>query len=324
MPHFRTILARRMREHGILVGGRRVRYGMGCAWIGKAPEAEARATLDAAYAAGYRYFDTSAAYGDSERWLGGFLDAIDRDSVLLASKSRVRGETPEAAADSVRTSIERSLQRLRTDRIDLLQLHDVQSLKHVLADGGVVEVLRQARAAGRIGHYGLATRFHVLLEQATHHGGFETILTFSDFTPIDDAAKMVIALAARRGLGVINASPLCSGLLAGGDPRRTNAGRRSPRRCAIALRFLDFCRRRDVSPIAAALQFPLRQCRIDMNLTGPATPGEVAAGVAALGAELPEDFWRTWRAEAAAADVAPSGLETATPTAPEVPGRLGP
>jgi len=291
-------------EHALQLDGRAVPYGMGCAWVGKLPEDQAVQTLHAAYDAGYRYFDTSEAYGDSEHWVGRFVEQVDRPNIFLATKSHVRGDTPEESAAHVRQNLRRSLERLRTDRLDLFQVHDVQSLKHTFAKGGVLDVLRDAKAQGLIRYCGLATRFHVLLEQATLRGALDTVLTYNDYTPIDDCARMLIGLASKRGKGVINASPLASGLLTGQDPRELPAGQRDPRRCELAVRFGELCRQYDLTPMAAALQYPLKQWRIDMNLTGPATPEQVRAGIEAIRTPIPKQFWAEWRQLRQQTDVA--------------------
>jgi D-threo-aldose 1-dehydrogenase len=84
-------------------------------------------------------------------------------------------------------------------------------------------------------------------------------------------------------------------LLSGKDPHAVPAGARNKRRARGAERFLAHCREHDISPVAAALQFPLRQARIAMNLTGPGTPQEVRDGIEALQTPIPAEFWRAWR-----------------------------
>ena len=278
--------------------GRSIAYGMGCAWLGRSDDqAGIQAdiqTLEAAYDAGFRYFDTSAAYGDSELRLGQFIPRVARDSLFIATKSGIPPQlSPGEAAVFVQQSLARSLERLHTDHIDLFQIHDVGTLEQVLAEHGVLEVLLEARRQGVIRYYGLATRHHVLLEVATRRGDFDTILTYSDYTPLDQSAGPLIALASARGVGVINASPLSSGLLTGRDPREIGAPAHTDqdRRRQRAIQFYDLCQQFNTPVLAAALQFPLSNPNVDITLTGPASVAEVTAGVRALETPVPPGLW---------------------------------
>ena len=102
------------------------------------------------HAAGVNYIDTARGYTVSEEYIGYALDGIRQDFVL-ATKSMAR--TKEAMA----ADIETSLRNLRTDYIDLYQIHNPseQDLETVQAPGGALEALLEAKAAGKIGHIGI-------------------------------------------------------------------------------------------------------------------------------------------------------------------------
>ena len=99
---------------------------------------------------GVNYIDTARGYTVSEEYLGYALEGI-RDKFILATKSMAR--TKEAMA----ADIEKSLNNLRTDHIDLYQVHNpsMEQLDQVLAAGGALETLQEAKTAGKIGHIGL-------------------------------------------------------------------------------------------------------------------------------------------------------------------------
>jgi aryl-alcohol dehydrogenase-like predicted oxidoreductase len=275
---------------------------MGCAWLGRngtdgaALRAEL-AVLGGAYEAGFRYFDTSMAYGESELVLGSFLHELGsrRDSLFIASKALIPEESgPDEARRHVADRLDESLRRLKTDRLDLYQIHDVRRLDQVLAPGGAIEALEEARRAGKIRYAGLATRELALLEEGAASGRFDSVLTYSDFTPIDQSAASLIADASARGVGVVNGTPLSAGLLSGGDPAAMDVPlwhKESVRRRTHAAAVYRLCRSRGVSLLAAALQFPLRNPGIRMNLTGPATKTELEAGLDALEQPIPDSFW---------------------------------
>ncbi len=240
-----------------------LRYGVGCAWVGRGREyrkhlKEDLEMLETAYQLGFRYFDTAPHYSNSEFVVGEFVRSIPRESIFLATKfNLVKGLTPSQASEHARKSLAESLRRLQTDHLDLFQIHDVDNLENVLAEGGALEVLRQLKHEGTIHHFGLATRWHPLLSQAVMHGEFDTILTYSDFTPFNQTAAPLIKLAASHGVGVINASPL--------------AGTHE--------RHIDI---KDIDILGGVLSFPLQNPGIDINLTGPSNSTEIRSSTLAL------------------------------------------
>lgn len=281
-----------------MVAGDRLALGMGCATIGgRADEAlleTYRRTLEDAYAAGLRYFDSSPLYGGSEFRLGEFLRGVPRASYFLATKSLLPDAfTPQEAAVHVRQSLRNSRERLGVDMIDLFQIHDVQTLDQVLLPGGVLEALLAARAAGEIRYIGLATRRHDLLETAVRHGDFDTILTYMDYTPINTTASEVIRLATEKRVGVINGSPLSFGLLTGDDPRKREypSGEWDVWQ-ERAVRLYDLCQARNLSVLNLALRFPLQNPNIAITLTGPGAPEELRATLTAAATPVPSSLWQ--------------------------------
>jgi aryl-alcohol dehydrogenase-like predicted oxidoreductase len=244
-----------------------IRYGMGCAWLGK--QKDYRADLEAdllalhtAYQMGVRYFDTAAAYGSSERVVGEFVASIPRESIFLASKFNLPPKgTPQEAAQHARRSLEESLRRLKTDHLDLFQAHDFTSLENVLAEGGALDAMLDFKQQGMVRYIGAATRQHWLLEGAIRHGGFDTILTFGDYTFHNQSAAALIELANHHRLGVINASPLLGAHEMGLDLSQP-------------------------SFLRELLTYPLRNPGIDINLTGPANAAEVKKNFLAIKVKL--------------------------------------
>lgn len=278
-------------------------YGIGCAWLGRdgiGPDKLRmdRAVLERAFDLGFRYYDTSAAYGESEFVVGSFLCAYPerRSSVFIATKSPIPKElSPSEAKAFVAGSVDESLRRFRTDYIDLLQIHDVYTLGQALGEGGALEALREARSAGKIRYIGLGTRPLDLLAEAVANGHVDSVLTYSDYTPIDQSAGPLIRLAAERNAGIVNGSPLSAGLLAGADPRTLQVPEgheESVVRRGLAAEVYDLCAAHGVPVLAAALQYPLRCDGIAMNLTGPRDQDEIVSTAEALRLPIPESFWQ--------------------------------
>ena len=126
--------------------------GVGGAHIGQMSERDAQATIEVALEGGVRFFDTAESYqsGESESRFGKWLTPKYRDVVYLMSKTRARD------ANTARRHLEDSLRRLKTDYLDLWQVHSVESPDDV--DGrisnGVFEVMMEAKTSGKVRHIG--------------------------------------------------------------------------------------------------------------------------------------------------------------------------
>ncbi|MEM7095193.1 MAG: aldo/keto reductase [Actinomycetota bacterium] len=123
----------------------------GAAALGRMSQDRADATLATIREAGVNHIDTAASYGESELRLAPFLQD-HREEVFLATKT---GERDGSAA---RAELERSLERMGVDRVDLIQLHnlvepDEWEVAH--GPGGAVEALAAAREEGLVGHVGV-------------------------------------------------------------------------------------------------------------------------------------------------------------------------
>ncbi len=293
----------RIRAHGLNLDGRRLPYGFGAAWL-RTPDKVA--VLEAAYTKGFRYFDTSRDYGESERIVGRFLKQVPRGSLFLATKSHIfeaavidstdPAVSQRSVAQWILKSFEESLERLGTDYVDLYQIHDVDSLAHLdLA----LEELKRLQAEGQIRWIGLATRDLGLLEQGLDRGAFDTILTYSDFTPLRQTAASVLRRAAKTSCGRINASPLGGwGLMRGVDPRTLRfpraTGEKFAREMELAASFYDLCQAIGASPLTFALQFPIMNSDIDITLTGPETLEQLTGTLNNLTQPIDPLRWRAW------------------------------
>jgi aryl-alcohol dehydrogenase-like predicted oxidoreductase len=148
----------------------------GGASLGDVPEETADRSIELALEAGINHFDTAADYGDSELHLGRWMGRI-RDRIFLATKTGDR--TAAGAYDSIR----RSLERLRVDRVDLIQLHavgDLEDLGRATGPGGAIEGAIKAKDEGLVGAIGITG--HGAHAPATHLEAlrrfpFDTVIT---------------------------------------------------------------------------------------------------------------------------------------------------
>jgi aryl-alcohol dehydrogenase-like predicted oxidoreductase len=173
--------------------------------------------VDAALEAGINFFDTSDSYGESEERLGSALGRR-RDQVLIATKfgSPVRGEEGSGGAkpDYVRRSIEASLRRLATDRIDLYQIHRPDPETPI---GATLAVLDEAVKAGKVREIG-CSNFSAAQIREAHDAAtgarFVGVQNHYNLLNRYDEAE-VLPLCEKLGLAYLPYFPLASGLLTG-------------------------------------------------------------------------------------------------------------
>jgi aryl-alcohol dehydrogenase-like predicted oxidoreductase len=148
----------------------------GGAALAEATEEDSDVAIDQALDAGVDHFDTAADYGDSELKYGRWMPEI-RDRIFLSTKTGLREK------DAAERQIQDSLERLRVDNVDLLQLHsvgDIEDLDRATGPGGSLEAAIEAKEEGLIGAIGITG--HGNQAPATHLEAlrrypFETVLT---------------------------------------------------------------------------------------------------------------------------------------------------
>jgi len=155
---------------------------------------------------GINYIDTARGYTVSEEYLGYGLEGI-REHFILATKSMSR--TKEAMAKD----IDISLKNLRTDYIDLYQVHNAtpEQLQQVVAPGGALEALQEAKAAGKIGHIGLTAHSLDTFRMALEMDWVETFMF--PYSIVENQAEKLIAACAEKNIGFICMKPLAGGAI---------------------------------------------------------------------------------------------------------------
>ena len=156
--------------------------------------------------AGINYIDTARGYTVSEEYLGEALEGI-RDDFIIATKSMAR--TKEAMA----ADIEISLKNLRTNYIDLYQVHNATpaQLEQVMAPGGAMEALLEAKAAGKIGHIGLTAHAIETFEKALELDWVETFMF--PYNIVESQGEELIKACAEKNIGFVVMKPLAGGAI---------------------------------------------------------------------------------------------------------------
>ncbi len=164
---------------------------------------DAVAILRRAYEGGIRYFDTANSYTDSEEKIGRALSDV-RGDIVISTKSQ--GRDFQTVHDHIRLSLE----RMRTDYIDLFQFHLVSNWKEI--DSGAYEAALEAKEEGLIRHIGATAHSLSFAFEIVESGRFETVQYPFSYLATDEEFRLV-RLARARNMGYIAMKSLAGGLL---------------------------------------------------------------------------------------------------------------
>jgi L-galactose dehydrogenase len=262
--------------------------GLGAANLGgvygEVTEAAAITTVRRAFELGINVFDASPYYGQTrgETMLGLGLRGLPRDRYVLLTKcGRYDADHFDYSPSRIRASVTASLQRLRTDHVDVLQLHDVEfgDLDRILHES--LPVLHELQAAGLarfVGITGLPLRiFRRALELGVR---LDTVLSYCHATLFDNSLVDLLPALAQRGIGVVNASPTAMGLLSRHGPPDWHPAPDDVK--AACRKAQEHCARRGAELAELAIQFSCALPGVATTLCGTAVPEEIAANVAAV------------------------------------------
>ena len=156
--------------------------------------------------AGVNYIDTARGYTVSEEFLGFALEGI-REHFVLATKSMAR------TAEAMAADIDVSLKNLRTDYIDLYQVHNpnLAQLEQGCAPGGALEALEAAKAAGKIGHIGVTAHSKEVFERALELPWVETVMF--PYNIVETQGEKLIRACQEKNVGFIDMKPLAGGAI---------------------------------------------------------------------------------------------------------------
>ncbi|WP_127903172.1 aldo/keto reductase [Solirhodobacter olei] len=290
-------------------------------------EDEAEAVLEAAWAAGIRYFDTAPLYGLglAETRLNRLLRGKRREDYVLSTKvGRILHATaPEArdgfgkwfdvparreiydySYDGVLRSLEFSLERLGVDRVDVLYAHDLDLFNHgtrevldakmaELMSGGY-RALRKLRDEGVIRAFGAGVNEWQSCQWLAERGDFDLFLLAGRYTLLEqEALESFLPLCTERGIGVVVGGPYNSGVLATGPrPGAFYNYDVAPQEILDRVgRIEAICQRHGVRLVDAAFQFPLRHPAVVSVIPGGQGTSEMASNLMADKAEIPSALW---------------------------------
>jgi L-galactose dehydrogenase len=179
--------------------------------FGAIDPAEGKRAVDTAINAGINYFDVAPYYGRTlaETRLGEFLEG-QRKKVVLATKcARYDTKGFDFSAKRITASIDESLKRLRTDWIDIFQVHDVEYGKNKQILDETIPAMQKLKKAGKARFIGITGYPVYNLKRLADGTEVDTLLTYCRYNLLDvKAEEVLVPLAKKQNLGLINASPL--------------------------------------------------------------------------------------------------------------------
>ena len=289
-------------------------------------EEDALESVNAAWNAGIRLFDTAPfyGYGLAERRMGNVLGGKPRDQFLLSTKvgrllvprrdqpaHQFFSESPmpfnpvfDYTYDGTMRSFEDSLQRIGVDRIDVVLIHDVGPSEHgdkyeevfKIAMGGAAKALAKLRDEKVVGAIGLGVNDCQVCIDSLEHIDFDVFLLAGRYTLLehDDVCKNFFPKLERSSAKLLIGGPFNSGIIAAerDDQNFYNYSKAPADVIAKVAKLRSACEERQVDIKTAALRFPSRHPLVASVLFGARSANEVNANVAAFDSRLPTDFWK--------------------------------
>ncbi len=239
-----------------------------------------------------RVIDTSNGYsgGRSESRIGA---AIAQDGGLppdFLVTTKVDAMMGDYSADRVRTSVAESRQRLGLDHLPMVYLHDPEfhPFDRTL---GAIEALLELKAAGKLGHIGLAGGDVHTMSRYLDLGVFEVILIHNRWTLVDHSADDLMGQAVASGVAVVNAAIYGGGILANGRGSDYGYRRASDETLDSIRAMAAVCERADTDLATVALAASYRDPRVSATVVGFTRPERIDSIMGAVGRRFPPDFW---------------------------------
>ncbi len=318
-------------------------------------ESDVTDCLVTAHSLGIRYFDTAPLYGYglSEQRYGANFSRFKRDEFAISTKvgysliplqenDPLNPKIPNSdqffidhppfkavfdySAEAVKKSLDASMERLKTDRLDIVYIHDPDegvSLKPDLnpyvsshfkeAMNGAYKVLDELRSQGVVKAIGVGMNQWQMLADFARAGDFDCFLLAGRYTLLEqDSLRGLLSDCERKGVQIVIGGPYNSGILVTGavEGAYYNYSAAPPHILQKVSKIQRVCERYGVRLPAAALQFPLAHPAVASVIPGGRTALEVKANTELLEEDIPSDFWAELKNERLIDEEAPvPGLE---------------
>jgi L-galactose dehydrogenase len=256
---------------------------------GRLGTGQAAACVRRALDAGINLIDTSPYYGltRSESLLGEILQGSLRQKIYLCTKAGRNGFADfDFSGVAIERSLDASLQRLRTDYVDVFIAHDIEfatDFEQVFNE--TAATLRKLKKAGKCRFIGMSGYPLGVLRRAIERCALDVVISYAHFTLQNQRlVTELLPVAERYGVGMLNASPLCLGLLTAPGPPDWHPA--PPQLRSAARKAARLCRQHGVDIAFLGMQFCYSEPRIASTITGTAKAMELEMNLKALEAPI--------------------------------------
>jgi L-galactose dehydrogenase len=248
-------------------------------------------TVQYAIDRGINFFDVSPYYGLTlaEERLGDALGRRRNDVVLATKCGRYGNDHFDFSAATITREFEASLRRLKTDSVDILQVHDVEFGSTKLIVEETLPTMRRLQEQGKVRFLGVTGYWPDLLARMLQAAEVDTVLNYCHSNLLaDDMDLHLTPVAARLGVGLVNASPLHMGLLSGGPIAEWHPAPRAVKDAAAKI--VELCRMNEFPSAVVALNHCLAHPFVATTLVGFRSVAEVDDALFALEYQTPQEL----------------------------------
>lgn len=277
---------------------------IGAAPLGNIPEAfgfsvserQAKLTLEKVFKSRINFLDTAANYGNSEKLIGQVLKEIGGlpKGFILQTKVDRDSVSGDFSGEQIKRSLDQSLKLLGLDYLPVVYIHDPEhtTFENIMSTGGPLDVLKQYRQQGIIGHIGISGGPIGMLIKYVETGEFEAVITHNRFNLLQRTAEPLLKTANKRGMAVLNAAPFASGILADPSKNRFVYQEASNDIVELVNKIKGICQKYEVPLRSAALQFSVHDPRVTSTIVGTATPEQIDDCLSILNQQIPTELFQ--------------------------------
>jgi len=240
---------------------------------------------------GINLFDTSPYYGRtlSESRLGDALQGY-RNQIILSSKcGRYDVAKFDFSESRVKSSVDESLRRLKTDHLDLLIAHDIEFGDRDQIIHETVPAMRNLQKSGKIRAVGISALPLKILADVAVRAQVDFVLSYCRYNPlIQDMDTYLTPVLEKQGIGLLNAAPVHLRLLTKEGALPTHPAPESVKQAGAAI--VQACLRHDADPAIVALQFCLNHPYAASTCVGMSNQREVEQNLTALDSQIAPDL----------------------------------
>jgi L-galactose dehydrogenase len=255
--------------------------------FGEIDAAEGERSVHYAMDSGINFFDVSPFYGRTlaEQRLGAAL-AGRRDKVILSTKcGRYDQNDFDFSAARVMKSAEESLQRLKTDYVDLFHAHDIDFSDREQIVNETIPALLKLKEQGKARLVGVTGFPLKLLADTAVRGGVDIVLSYCRYNLlVRDLSTELVPVLERHNVGLLNASPLHMGILTEQGPPEWHPAPAEVKQAGRKI--VELCRTRGAAATDIALQFCVQHPYISSTFVGMTTKAQVDANLRALDTKI--------------------------------------